>query len=326
MNLTQAFLLGGSALLLSIQAASASNTHDYEYNTMHQKTYGVDVSFPHHHDKVSTNYDWLPHNNPAYSSPSHPNYQATPAEFKEMPVQRLGNRQDFYDTFLEGCRNHEKADHDACDDTEKDRIDMNLRQPMSMVNYTEMGFVKVKAPPKVFKMIKEFWEKNHGQEEVEEWFTGNTYTNHWESPTWMLDVGDEELPGGGAKLKNSIWEVARHALQEFTGQELTPTSLYGIRKYTEGSILATHVDRLPLVSSAIINVAQDVDEPWPLEVFGHDGRAYNVTMEPGEMILYESHSVLHGRPFPLEGRYYANVFVHFKPLFDGEGDETGGEL
>ena len=129
----------------------------------------------------------------------------------------------------------------------------------------------------------------------------------WESPTWMLDVGDDALHGGGTKLKNSIWEVARHELQQWTGQELTPTSLYGIRKYTEGSVLATHVDRLPLVTSAIINVAQDVDEEWPLEIYGHDGIAYNVTMEPGDMVLYESHSALHGRPFPLKGRYYANV-------------------
>jgi hypothetical protein len=29
------------------------------------------------------------------------------------------------------------------------------------------------------------------------------------------------------------------------------------------------------------SVAQDLDEPWPLEVIGHDGRAANVTMEPG---------------------------------------------
>ena len=32
------------------------------------------------------------------------------------------------------------------------------------------------------------------------------------------------------------------------------------------------------------------------------------------MILYESHSVLHGRPFPLKGRYFANIFVHFEPV------------
>jgi hypothetical protein len=58
--------------------------------------------------------------------------------------------------------------------------------------------------------------------------------------------------------------------------------------------LVERTDRLPLVSSAIINVAQDVDEPWPLEVIGHDGKAYNVTMLPGDLVLYESHSIIHG--------------------------------
>lgn len=64
------------------------------------------------------------------------------------------------------------------------------------------------------------------------------------------------------------------------------------------------VDRLPLVNSAIIQVAQDVDEPWPLEVYDHSGMAYNITLEPGEMVLYESATVVHGRPFPLKGRSY----------------------
>ena len=72
--------------------------------------------------------------------------------------------------------------------------------------------------------------------------------------------------------------------------------------------------RIPLVSSCIINIDQDVDEPWPLEVLGHDGIARNITMRPGDMILYESHSVIHGRPFPLEGRFMANVFEHFEPV------------
>ena len=61
---------------------------------------------------------------------------------------------------------------------------------------------------------------------------------------------------------------------------------------------------MPLVTSAIIQVDQDVDEPWPLEVYGHDGKATNVTMEPGDMVLYESHSVIHGRPFPMRGNFY----------------------
>ena len=123
----------------------------------------------------------------------------------------------------------------------------------------------------------------------------------------MLSIENEDLIGGGEDLRNLIWEHAQTILEEWTDQTLTPSSLYGIRKYTSGAVLAPHVDRMPLVTSAIINVAQDVDEPWPLEVYGHDEKAYNITMEPGDMILYESHSVVHGRPFPLKGRYYANV-------------------
>jgi len=116
--------------------------------------------------------------------------------------------------------------------------------------------------------------------------------NNWEAPTYMVSVEDTGLRGGGAQLKQAIWTAARDTIQEWTGEELTQCSLYGIRVYEEGAVLASHVDRLPLVSSAIINVAQDVDEPWPLEVIGHDGKAKNVTMEPGDMVLYESHSVI----------------------------------
>jgi prolyl 4-hydroxylase len=68
------------------------------------------------------------------------------------------------------------------------------------------------------------------------------------------------------------------------------------------------------VISAIINVDQDLDEPWPLEVYGRDGKAVNITMVAGDMVLYESHSIIHGRPFPLKGRFMANLFAHFEPI------------
>ena len=196
---------------------------------------------------------------------------------------------------------------------ELDRVAMTLRQPQSMTNYTSVGFKKIRAPEAVFSLIKTFWDRNSEKQKPENWGVGNTYTNNWQSPTSMVSVEDNTLRGGGKALKQQIWDAARDVIQEWTGEELTQCSLYGIRVYHEGSVLAPHVDRLPLVSSAIINVAQDVDEPWPLEVYGHDGRATNVTMMPGDMVLYESHSVIHGRPFPLKGRFMANIFIHFEP-------------
>lgn len=90
----------------------------------------------------------------------------------------------------------------------------------------------------------------------------------------MLAIDDETLKGGGRNLKYLTWDSARKPLQEWMSQELTPISFYGVRKYTTGAVLAPHVDKLPLVASAIINVAQDVDEAWPLEMIGHDGKAH----------------------------------------------------
>jgi len=250
--------------------------------------YGVDVSFPIH--SLSINED-----------------------VSKDVLSPLGDRQAFYDSFMQSC--FDIFDQEACQRSEERRIAMNREQPPKMSNYTDTGYRKLRVPDALWERIQAFWEANRHQSQEEVWDTANTYTNNWQSPPHMITVQNSSLVGGGPDLADAIWEAARVILSEWTGQaELTPTSLYGIRIYHENAILSTHVDRLPLVSSVIINVAQDVDEPWPLEVIGHNGKAKNVTMVPGDMVLYESHSILHGRPFALQGRYMANIFIHFEPL------------
>lgn len=269
--------------------------------------YGVDISFPIHHATTSDNYAWLPHN-------LEPESHATPRKYRDMSVQPLGDTNARYKEFIEGCATAFGNKGKRCYQCEADRVAMSLRQPQSMQNYTDVGFKKIKCPHDLWVLLKDFWDKNKEKAKTEQWGVGNTYTNNWASPTTFVSVEDSGLRGGGRALKQKVWDASRDTIQEWTGEELTQTSLYGIRIYNPGAILAPHVDRLPLVSSAIINVAADLDEPWPLEVYGHDGKATNVTMEPGDMVLYESHSVIHGRPFPLKGRFVANVFVHFEPV------------
>ena len=170
------------------------------------------------------------------------------------------------------------------------------------------------------------WEKNKHKMEQEVWPSGSTYVNHWASPTYMVAVENTKLRGAGSKLKERVWAAAKGTIEQWTGMELEPTSMYGIRMYTDGAVLNPHADRLPLVSSCIINVDQDVDEPWPLEVYDRQGNAVNVTMEPGDMVLYESGSLIHGRPFPMKGRFYANIFIHFQPTGRPLGDATDDYL
>jgi len=37
-------------------------------------------------------------------------------------------------------------------------------------------------------------------------------------------------------------------------------------------------------------------------------------MKPGEALLYESARCMHGRPIPLRGKEYSNIFVHYRPV------------
>jgi prolyl 4-hydroxylase len=131
----------------------------------------------------------------------------------------------------------------------------------------------------LWDLLSEYWQKNKDDAVKEEWGIGNIYTNNWVAPTYMVSVENSKLRGGGGVMKDAVWEAARPTIEEWTGMKLRPSSLYGVRVYTEGAILAPHVDRLPLVSSCIINVDQDVDEPWLLEVYDRHDRAVNITME-----------------------------------------------
>jgi hypothetical protein len=49
-------------------------------------SYGADISWPMQHERVSTNYPWLPHNIDPENNP-------IPDEYIGMPLQPLGDRQ-----------------------------------------------------------------------------------------------------------------------------------------------------------------------------------------------------------------------------------------
>ena len=44
---------------------------------------------------------------------------------------------------------------------------------------------------------------------------------------------------GGLDVKQAIWDGLRPVIEEWVGRPVYETSLYGIRKYTGGAVLAT---------------------------------------------------------------------------------------
>ena len=124
--------------------------------------------------------------------------------------------------------------------------------------------------------------------------------------TWTVLSSQETLE----KVRRGLQPLA----EEWSGVKLKHTATYGVRRYTNGSWLTSHVDRFNThVISAIINLGQSVSEDWPLYIKDNDGEDHGVVLAPGEMVWYESARAVHGRPQPFRGEYYDNLFIHFSP-------------
>lgn len=108
----------------------------------------------------------------------------------------------------------------------------------------------------------------------------------------------------------------RPVVEKWAGAgELELTGLYGVRTYFRGATLEPHVDRLSHAVSAIVQVAQeDMAEPWAISIQDHGGTPHSLTLGPGEVLLYESARLVHGRTQPLNGSSFSNLFVHYAPV------------
>jgi prolyl 4-hydroxylase len=125
-----------------------------------------------------------------------------------------------------------------CENNERDRMRMNLEQPKGQHNYTEIGFKHMSAPPKAWESIVKWYNDYKDQKKEEKWYRGNTIVNTWDSPSYMVSFENNEFRGGMA-LKQLIWNEVQAVIEEWVGRKVEPTSLYGIRIYSNNSILST---------------------------------------------------------------------------------------
>ena len=130
----------------------------------------------------------------------------------------------------------------------------------------------------------------------------------------ILPTGDPSMIDLGG-LGEVLLDELRGVHEAWFGAPLVPTWAYGLRVYGRGQTLIRHADHVEThVISSIVHVAADVDEPWPLVVEDAEGDRHEVVLEPGQMLLYEGAKLPHSRPAPLRGRYYASLFLHYRPV------------
>ena len=156
---------------------------------------------------------------------------------------------DLYQQYMDECdqavtefRKSDKVQPGECLRDDQSRLRMNTNQPVSVYNYTETGYAKIRAPQELFDTILDFYHRNIPDKAHIEWATINPYHNMWSVPPTIALVNTPK-DGGSQALQNRIFELARPVLEEWTGQQLSPVSCYGIRLYHNGSILAPHVGK-----------------------------------------------------------------------------------
>ena len=116
------------------------------------------------------------------------------------------------------------------------------------------------------------------------------------------------------KSKSILNEHLTPIVEDWTQISLRFLQLYGIRRYTRGARLWAHVDDIPdYIVGAILQIDQKVDEDWPLHILDNLGTVHEIFLQPGEMLLYESAAVPHGRQYALNGDYFDNLMVHWTP-------------
>ena len=129
-------------------------------------------------------------------------------------------------------------------------------------------------------------------------------------------------------VRKDIFETLGPLAEEWAeGLRLVPTSIYGIRRYRNRSTLLAHTDKASShVISVIMNIAQDVEEDWPLNIKDNQGKEHTLFLAAGEMLWYESARLVHGRQRPFKGSYFDNMFIHYMPkgLWYEEDQVLGG--
>ena len=194
-------------------------------------------------------------------------------------------------------------------------ITMAQNQMKTQPRHTTLGYKTAKIPQELYQLIL---AQKSDTSEVEKCNTMNLNCASWndERGTFLSRNNTRIVKFVSDKvIKDGLNEYLKPILEEFSGLTLNDGGFYGIRRYLNGACLWTHVDKLPTHQiSAILQIDQKVNEDWPLLLVDHKGKSAKIMLKPGEMILYESAVVPHGRPNKLKGDYYDNLLVHYQPL------------
>ena len=185
-----------------------------------------------------------------------------------------------------------------------------FKQPVLLPTLTNVGYRVRQIPKMLFEEIQGFY-RSHKHLRERETMKLEPAVNQDTVATSMVHLD--------APMSERIAEVIKPMVQDWLDRTVELTRMYGIREFHKGNILRPHVARVGTqVASAVLVVHKDLDgEPdWDFQVTLYDGQRKSLNLNPGQMIFFESATLIHGFPFPFKGKDMGLIFIHFRP-FEG---------
>ena len=184
--------------------------------------------------------------------------------------------------------------------------------------FTESGFQKLQIPAKLWETLSRSYN-----EMLPRIFQVIYQSRHIDNQQLVEEDGHESFLRPVSRLfemklnpgiSEEVGKVLQPLAEVWSGVLLEYHGTQNVRRYTNGSSVAAHLDGIGhLIIGAIMNMGQEVEVDWPLYLKDHQGVHRKVILHPGEMVFFESARVVHGRLEPLNGKFYDNMFVYFKP-------------
>jgi hypothetical protein len=183
-------------------------------------------------------------------------------------------------------------------------------------NFTEHGFAMTRAPTALLHELQaslyEGLNETYmlGTEDGNEIITTDAAVDVAQTlaPLW---IPQEEL---NARVLKELHPIHTEFVN---GMELIGAKAYGLRVYRNQTTLLMHSDKPSThIIASILHIDHSEDsQDWPIVVEDLNGVTHEIVMQAGDMLLYESAKVYHGRPRAFDGSWYCSIFTHYYPVW-----------
>ena len=150
-----------------------------------------------------------------------------------------------------------------------------LYSALVVQNLTEYGWVLTRVSDNLLNQLQQ-GIRDGFEDKIEEGHTPIIEGNQ----AWWIERDD---------LMDKVEDELHGPLEEWVGEVLGLTKVYGLRLFRDGSSFRMHIDKKGSHSIGyVLHVDRSDDcEPWPFMIEDLHGRTHEILMTPGDVIFYE---------------------------------------